>query len=207
MPTSSNNHKKPFALPVRYLKNLPNFQQERTQQLTTLAFTLFGSAIFIIVAITPTLSVITNLQKQISDSQQVESDLQTKIQNLNELHQSYALLNNDLSVVQSALPQTPSVPTLTGQIQHIAQNSNVSLKSLQVSQVQLSQTPPATAPNSYTLNIEAEGDDSNIFTFLNSLTSFNRIITLNAISLQQDTLTHGTTVSIRATTYFMPKSQ
>ena len=58
---------------------LPRLREKKIQTFTTLALTLITFTVFSVFAISPTLGTITDLQKQISDSQFVNQQLQTKI--------------------------------------------------------------------------------------------------------------------------------
>ena len=73
----------------KYFQMLPDFKEERTRKFTTLVFTLLALSFFGLFAISPTLSTIANLNKQLSDNEFVDSQLQNKINNLYTLQQDY----------------------------------------------------------------------------------------------------------------------
>src|ERR1700733_7592698 len=90
-----------------YLKLLPNMQQESTHNFVMLALTFGALSFFGIFAINPTLSTISDLQKQLADDASVDSQLQTKIDNLSALEQQYDQMGSNLTNIYSAVPQNP----------------------------------------------------------------------------------------------------
>ena len=191
-----------------YSALFPDFKKKKTRNITTLALTLIGISFFAIFAINPTLSTIAQLNKQLSDSQFVEDELTKKIENLSVLRQQYNLLQNQLPVVFSAIPKTPSVVTLTGQIQAIAQTSNVEISQMQISKTDLfssvvSGGKSPSSPTSFTFGVSIKGNYEDILNFINLLVSFNRIITINSISISKDhAVTNLLQSNIQAKAYY-----
>lgn len=78
-----------------------------------LILSLLTMAFFGYFAIRPTLSTISNLNRQISDAQLVDQKLQEKITALSTLSQQYNAIQPDLGIVWTALPReikfTPSL--------------------------------------------------------------------------------------------------
>lgn len=194
-----------FQLPEaeKYLTALlPRLQEKRFQSFTTIAFSLFTLSFFGIFAIGPTLSTIADLKKQITDNQYVNEQLQQKITNLSNLQQSYRKIQPDIPVVFTAIPETPGVTELVGQLQTISQDSGVTLLNIQTLPVDISATSTVKY-NSFTFAIDVSGSYDNVTTFLNTLTDFDRIVTIDALSLTKP-LSAGSsyTLSLRGKAYF-----
>lgn len=169
----------------KYWEMLPNLKEEKTKNFTTLILTLVALSFFGFFAISPTLSTIAQLRRQIGDNEFVNKKLEEKIQNLSLLQREYGLLEKDLPIVFAGVPQLPSAPLLVGQIQFLALGSSLTITRLQVFQVELSQKIDKNEPSSFAFSLEAQGTTPQLTNFLNSLLAFERIITLENISLSK----------------------
>ncbi len=168
----------------KYLEKLPNFKEEKTQRFTTLVLTFLALSFFGFFAINPTLSTITQLKKQLADNLFIEKKLEEKITNLAILQQKYNLLKTTIPVVIQALPQTPTIPLLIGQVQALALKSNLSIERLQVFQVELSNlNEDKNKESSFAFSFQGQGSYVDISNFLSSLINFDRLVTLDTIAL------------------------
>lgn len=167
----------------KYWEMLPNLKEEKTKNFTTLILTLVALSFFGFFAISPTLSTIAQLRRQIGDNEFVNKKLEEKIQNLSLLQREYGLLEKDFPIVFAGVPQAPSAPLLVGQIQFLALESSLAITRLQVFQVELSQKTDKNEPSSFAFSLETQGTTPQLTNFLNSLLRFERIITLENISL------------------------
>lgn len=170
-----------------YLDIFPQLRQKRTQDFTTLVFTLIALSFFGFFAINPTLSTIAQLKKQLSDSRLVDKKLGEKIINLGLLREKYGLLENDVPLVLTALPQSPNAPLLIGKIQSLAKESNLTVKKIQSLAVELAK-PKDALDNyaSFVFALEAEvPSQSEVSDFLSSLINFDRIVTIDMLSITE----------------------
>lgn len=184
---------------------LPRLQEKRVQSFTTITLSLLTLSFFGFFAIAPTLSTIADLKKQIADSQFVNEQLQQKIANLTALQTSYRKLGSDVNVVYTVIPEDPDVTDLVGQLQTLAQQAGVTVVNIQTLPVDISSTNN-TAYNSFSFAIDTSGSYTNIKTFLQKITNFNRIITLDALSLSKPVINQDIyTMSLRGKAYFKAK--
>src|SRR6185312_3226620 len=181
---------------------LPRLQEKRVQSFTTITLSLLTLSFFGFFAIGPTLSTIADLKKQIADSQFVNEQLQQKIANLTALQASYKKLGTDVSVVYTVIPEDPDVTDLVGQLQTLAQQAGVTIVNIQTLPVDVSAT--STTPyNSFSFAMDTSGSYANLKIFLQKITNFNRIITLDALSLTKPVVNQDIyTMSIRGKAYF-----
>ena len=93
-----NNLKKPQQSKL-FLSLLPTLKEKKMRQFTTLALTFITIAFFGFFAITPTVNTISELQKQLDDSNFVNDALQKKIANLTTLQTTYTQIQPDLDPV------------------------------------------------------------------------------------------------------------
>lgn len=172
----------------KYLEMLPDFKEERTQKFTTLVFTLVALAFFGLFAISPTLSTIANLNKQLSDNKYVDQQLQTKINNLYTLQQAYAQIQPDMTYILGAVPNNPQAPVFAAQIQSLAKSNNISLTGFQTFPVQV---PDPSTPQknfyAFSFNLSANGTYQDISKFVNSVIAMQRIVSVDTYSISRQT--------------------
>jgi Tfp pilus assembly protein PilO len=172
---------------------MPDLKQERTKKFTTVVLTLVATIILGLFAVSPTLSTIANLQKQIDDSTFVNQKLQQKINDLSTLQQKYANVQSDLPVITDAIPTSAQIPLLVAQIQTVAQNASLKLDSFQTFEVDLSKVTVINKNySSFDFGLSAEGSYQQITDFLDNLTNFQRIITIANISVSKSNNTNNT---------------
>lgn len=191
----------------KYTELLPvlksSLKEEKTQVFATLAFTLVALSFFGLFAINPTLSTIAQLQKELSDAQFIDKKLEEKIINLRLLQQQYTTLGDDIPTIIGTIPHHPEAPLLTGQIRALTQKNGLTLSRLQVFQVELA--PPVQdnkEPLSFVFSLEVQGSYDNIVKFLDSLTNFSRVVTLDNLSLTQPLEGNNLQLNIRGKAYF-----
>jgi Tfp pilus assembly protein PilO len=165
----------------KYLDLIPDFKKEKAQKFTTIVLTIISVIILAIFAINPTLSTIANLQKQLDDAKFVTDKLQQKINNLSILQSKYNSIQADLPVIYESIPKSSQVPMLTGQIQTLAEDSNLDL-------VNIKSTEITKSPNNYyfyTFSTSAKGNYNDILVFLNKVISMQRITDISNVSIVQ----------------------
>jgi Tfp pilus assembly protein PilO len=170
----------------KYIQLLPDFKEDKVQKITTLALTLTALSFFGLFAISPTLSTIAKLEKELSDNKYIDQQLQTKINNLSLLQQKYALIQNDLPYIYSSIPKTPEAPNIIALIQALTSENDLKILTLQTFQAEIEKTP--TNPkiySSFVFSLSTEGSYSNISKFIESLNSSQRIIIPDILSISK----------------------
>lgn len=170
---------------TKYFPKLPYLNEERSQKFFTIVLTLLALSFFGFFAINPTISTILKLQKKLSDSQFVYSELDTKIKNLSILRNQYANLQNDLPIVIDAISTTPDVHLLFAQIQTVAQESNVKILKLQNFEVEVlkNNKGPGKQYYSYSFSIAGSGSFENISNFVSTVTNMQRVINIEVFAI------------------------
>lgn len=189
----------------RYLELMPNFKQEKTQKYLTIILTLVASIILGVFALSPTLSTIVSLQKQLEDDKFVKQKLEEKINNLSVLQQKYSGLKDNLPTVYDAVPKNSQIPLLMAQLQALANESGILLVNLQTFQVDVSQAALSNKKfASYDFGISVKGNYQNMLTFINKIINFQRVITIENISITKVTEINTTELklNIKGTAYF-----
>lgn len=188
----------------KYLEKLPDFKSKRTETFIKLVLTFLAFSFFGFFAINPTLATISQLKKQLADNKFVEEQLEKKINNLSLLQQQYALLDSDIPTVLSSVPKTSQIALFAAKVQQIAKFEGVNISSFQTFPVEIAKIEPSIDDySSYLFSINIEGSYKNISDFLNVLTKFDRIITIDNLSFSKNSNDpNSLKLSIRGKTYF-----
>lgn len=162
----------------------PATQQQRVREYTTLILTFLAMIFFAIFAINPTITTVLELRKKLEDAEFVRDSLEQKVANLSTLQDRYDSLGDDLTVILNAIPENPRVPLLFGQIQGVSQGSGARITALQSQEVQQAvKGKPIPKDASFTFVLEAQGSYPQVSSFLNSLSNFERSITIESVSI------------------------
>lgn len=164
---------------------MPTLREKKVQQFTTIAFTLIAASFFGVFAINPTFATITDLQRQIADDQFVNQRLTVKINNLTTLQQQYQTIQKSLPIMYGAVPITPDLATFIAQIQKLGQSNAVAINGIQTLPVDLTTSTGAGQYNTFTYNVDAQGNYNDDLKFLTAVTTFTRLVTVDAVALQQ----------------------
>lgn len=165
---------------------MPDLKEERVQKFTTLILTLVALSFFGLFAISPTLSTIARLQKELEDNKFIDQQLKTKINNLSSLQAKYAEIENDLPFAFSAIPKNPQAPLLTAQVHAVAKQAGVVPTSFQVYQV--AADSKGTGPQGYTsflFGFSGNGNFDSIERFISSIVNIERVIAINSLSISK----------------------
>lgn len=185
----------------KYLSSLPILKEERSQKITTIIFTLIAISLFGFFAISPTLTTITTLKKQVDDASFVNEKLKEKIKNLSLLQRQYLDLQNDIPVVLAAVPENPEAPYFSAELQALALRNSIHVSSLQVFQVEVS-AKEALRQRSFTFSLQGSGSSQNIASFIKDISSMDRNISIDVLTITNDFVKSTTEVSIKGKAYF-----
>lgn len=187
----------------KYLPTLPYLNPERTQKFFSIVLTLIALSFFGIFAINPTISTIIKLKKEVSDSEFVGNQLDSKIKNLSLLRKQYVSLQNDLTTISDAIPREPDVHLLFAQLQTIAKTNSIKIKKLQNSEVEVLKNDKGLGKQyySYPFSIGGQGTFQSISDFVRSITNMQRIIDIELFSItNQESQSLG--FNIQGTAFF-----
>lgn len=166
--------------------------------------TLFTLSFFGIFAIAPTLSTISNLNKQYDDNKLVLASLNKKLASLQSLDAEYKNMQDDLTTIYNAIPKTTKIPRLTRQIEDIAASHNVALTKLTFGTVEIYPNVKNEPIYSFNFNVNAQGTQNNVNDFIGSLINFDRIVGIDRVITGQNE-EKVYTVQITGRAYFSTK--
>ncbi|HSW96270.1 MAG TPA: type 4a pilus biogenesis protein PilO [Candidatus Saccharimonadales bacterium] len=192
MTEKSIQRKRNSLLQQAAIKVFPVLRQERTQTFLIIILTFLSLSIFGLFAINPTIATIIQLRKQLADNKLVQTKLQGKVTNLSILQGKYNQIQPDLSLVLAAVPDSHKLPEFIGKVQGLAGKNNVSVVTIQSNPIILTNNQ-STKASSVSFSFTVQGTRENILSFITAFMSFDRIITIDEISLNTMTTTEGTT--------------
>lgn len=167
-----------------YVKFAPVLQDARASAYFMLILSLFSLSFFGGFAIRPTLETITQLQRQINDSQVVYDKLKEKNKNLLTLQSEYKKIEKDLPTIYAALPRTVDAPTFLLKVRTLASAYNITIVSLQLGKSPLSgQEDSKQISNPSAFSLTAGGAYKDMEKFLTDLAHLDRLVTLSSIEL------------------------
>lgn len=178
---NNNTEKIPRSKWLSHQFDLVRQKQETTAYLY-LILTFFTVSLFGFFILRPAFSTITNLQKQLADSKNVYAALETKLAALRKLDKQYSELTPRLPLVYNAIPTTAQIPTLTRQIEILAQNNSVTLQSFTVSPIQYYPLEGGGKLYGYAFSLDVLGTQTNVNNFIGNITDFQRIISIQKIT-------------------------
>lgn len=175
-----------------------------------LILTLAAIAIFGYFALKPTFLAISTLVKEIENKKQIDSQLQTKINALNEAQKKLSLLENR-DLVNEALPQDSGLNQLLYQLEYLVTVQGLTVRNLSLDSVVINGTPKT---NEITFSLGVIGNLENINLLLSSLEDLKRTITIGSANITKtktelgakDESTTGTiNANINGRAYFLPQ--
>lgn len=181
-----------------------NLHEEKTQNFAMIILSLVAFIFFAVFAIMPTLSTIFELQKQLDDSKFVHDKLGKKISALSDLSLQYSQIASDLKFLEAAIPSEPSGPSLIAKVRTIAEENDIFLTQLQVTNIPLSAVVKSGELQQYLLIIGAQGDYENLLTFYKEISTFDRLVTFKNISLVVPTELDGYRLYLQTRVFYMP---
>jgi Tfp pilus assembly protein PilO len=166
----------------KYVEALSPDHRKKIAAYLYMTLTLLTVSFFGLFAISPTLSTISNLNKQYADNMLILDALNNKLTSLTLLDAQYREIQPDIERVYLAVPRTPKMPHLTRQIENIAKDSGVAISKFNFGTVELYPNIKNDPVYSFTFNINVSGDEQGINNFITTIIGFDRIVGIDKIS-------------------------
>jgi Tfp pilus assembly protein PilO len=169
----------------RYFTDLGQFyQNKKTRTYGGIILSLVKIIFFVFFAIRPTLKTITQLIRQTKDQKKVAEEMEKKINSLAEAQRNYLAIESDLPVIEEAIPQKAEIALLTKEIEALAKEAGVDLKSLRFNEIALSADQQPKEKQEIKISFNVLGSYSNLKNFLRNLMSLRRVILVENFSFQ-----------------------
>lgn len=169
-----------------YIGSLSEEERKKVIGYIHIILTLFTVSFFGLFAITPTLSTISNLNKQYEDNKLVRDSLNKKLSNLQLLDFQYKEIQPDLEIIYSAIPRTTKIPYLARQLENIASNNSVAVTKLNFGTVEIYPNTKKGPIYSFTFTVNIVGNQLNVNNFISNIINFDRIVGIDRILTGKD---------------------
>ncbi len=176
-------HTVPKKTYLEYLKLQIRIRGEKTKEYSAIILSLAALSFFGLFVINPTLSTITVIRKQLTDAKLLNEKLEKKIKVLDSLENQYNRLETGRPLVFNAVTTDPQVIPLLGKIETLSRESNLTIVRLDVSKVELTKSE---GQGSFLFSVRARGVYSDMEKFLDRVVAFDRIITLEEVSISKE---------------------
>ncbi|MCX6782385.1 MAG: type 4a pilus biogenesis protein PilO [Candidatus Levybacteria bacterium] len=171
-----------------YDKFPSNLKGDTAMSVLSLAFTIILISFLGLFAVSPSVSTIIKLRKEISDSEIAHKNLQIKLNNLETLSSKYSKIIPDIKFIDKALPSSPQTTTLAGKIYNVAINNSFLIKNISIGEIELinDKIIKKTSNPLFTFIINAESNNNNkSLDFINDISNFDRIISIKSINISK----------------------
>ena len=176
----------------RYYRSLePLMEKPKNRIYTAVIFSFLAIALFAWYAIRPTIQTIIYLQREIVDKSALDKRMEEKISNLVLAQASYEEAKGLLPVLDDAIPNTPDALDAIIQIKNLVATTQATLSSVRVSDVALVTNTQQTktvqsVKKEFLVSLTISGIYQEVETFIQSLVSMRRILTIDQINLVPD---------------------
>lgn len=163
--------------------------KQKTTAYLYVIFSLLALSFFGLFAIGPTITTISQLNKQYEEDKVALKQLQDKNAALKSLSAEYVNIQSDLGLIDNAIPQAPKVAELTRQLEVLATNNNLVVQKLDTGLMELYPVKNTNSPLfSFTISLNVTGLEVDVNNFLQELINMGRIIGIERLSTgkQQD---------------------
>lgn len=174
----------------RFYKNVQR-QMRRKEVLvsTNIILTFFTISFFAVFAIRPTALTISGLWREINDKKSVQTQLEEKISTLAEAQSALESLEEDLKLLENAVPSTVEFSRLVRTIEYLASNHTLLITSNRFTNIEIyTSTVQATASaaqiNKHSFSLGVQGSFTDLKSFINDLERLERLITITSISVE-----------------------
>lgn len=208
------NYRQEYHHYQHYLHQLKKIDQQSNSGLSMLTLSFFTMAFFALFAIKPTLTTIANLHRQIKDSSLLERKLQEKINNLSRVQLEYEKNRPAIAKIDTVLPDEVAFEQLLVQLEQLNQQINATESSLFFTTITVVGTASASPKTDkdydvVAFKIGANSSYTDILSFLSGLENFQRLLTLNLISLNSQKSRFENSLNLQSnleTYFYRPKN-
>ncbi len=179
---------------LKYYKRLKQLSQNPLARVSGLvSLTFFTIAFFGMFAISPTLKTIAQLNKQIEDTEAVNSKLKSKVKDLEKAEIVYSQVLESLDLVNRVLPEKNEFERLAWQISWLAVESGVEITNSSFGEFVIvgSQDKAEGKIQLISLDLSVSGSYNKIKAFLKKITEIDRLIEIETVSLTKNAADGG----------------
>jgi len=194
------NYQSQTAKYRKYYEAIGGFAKTpKNRAYTTTIFSFLAVSLFGWYAIRPTLQTILYLRREIIDKTDISKKMEEKISNLIGAQATYQSVENQLPLLDAALPTNPEAVSLVQQIKKLADTTNATITSIQVASVPIltgdaapveTKNTPATGAKSLTefktktfnFSVILVGGYPTLKSFLDGIMNMRRVVAIDSMN-------------------------
>lgn len=184
------DYQKTFRRYGRFYKGARKYMQRKEVLVSTnVMLTLFAISFFAVFAIRPTALTISRLWREIKDKKTVQAVLEEKIGDLLEAQSVLVSLENDLVLLDHAIPPTVEFSRLVRLVEYLASTHGLQMPSNRFNDIELyvseeTATASAAQIETHSFTLALKGSFSEIRSFVADLERLDRLISITSVSVQ-----------------------
>lgn len=163
---------------IRELNEKPAMRAYLEIFLTLITISLFG-----IFAIRPTMITIGKLLQEIKLKESTLATMNKKIADLNAAKDLYTKESEKIKLIEEAIPRSPQPDLIALQIEGLARENNVNIKSLGIEDTKILGTPTPEDDGVLTLTLNLSGEYQGLISFAKGMEDLRRPIMYDGLSL------------------------
>jgi len=176
--------------------------KQKTTAYIYVIFSLLALSFFGLFAISPTITTVSELNKQHEEGTEALKKLQEKNQAIRTLNSKFLTVQPDLVLIDKAIPQSPKVSEFTRQLEALTINNNVAVQKIDVGLMELFPAKNSNEPIfSYTFSISVIGDEQGINSFIADLINMERILGIDRLATGNQNNTQSASITGKAYFY------
>lgn len=157
--------------------------KQRVTAYLYIIFSLFALSFFGIFAIGPTITTISNLNKQLEEDKSALKQLQDKNAALKSLSAQYLEIEPQLELIENAIPQSSKVADISRQLELLTVKHNLIVQKLDSGLMELYPAKNTNSPIfSFLFSVGVSGTEQDINAFIGDLINMGRIIGIEKLT-------------------------
>lgn len=140
---------------------------------------------FGVFAIRPTILTAFTLHKDIQDLRVLNQRYENKITDVVRAQSEYEQIRDDIPLIYETLPKTPRFPQLIKTLETIATSSSLRIETLQMDPQPIAPIVDKKGLTDFNVQLKLSGSYQNAYTFLNTLLSNQRLVSIKTMDLTQ----------------------
>lgn len=198
-----------------YAQNfVPFIKSKHATAYSMIILSLFTISFFGMFAIRPTLTTITQLQRQIEDSKQLDEALQNKINQLVTAQEEYQFIKDFVPAINNALPSHPELASVLKDIESLAAKHDATVSAIQVNAItyipqnnlasQDQKVVQGGEPTLIDMTIKLDGSYIELSSFLQKLLTMRRTVTAQIMELSPQSDKASLQLVLKLNGYYLP---
>ncbi|OGY18884.1 MAG: hypothetical protein A2900_01400 [Candidatus Chisholmbacteria bacterium RIFCSPLOWO2_01_FULL_50_28] len=171
----------------RYYRTARKYAQ-RPEVLISTSFilALFTISFFAIVAIRPTAITIAKLWREIQEKKTIQATLAQKIAKLEEAQSTYSALEEDLALLDRALPETPEFSRLVREMEYLSLTQGLQIDAGRYETLELwvREASASTEIGTHPFTLVLRGTYPKLRSFVSDLERLDRLLSIGMVTMQ-----------------------